>query len=131
MRSRKIELFKIGILSWFFHSVGVIPVDRKQKKNHQAMESAETVLKNGEVIGIFPEGTTRKDYPTMRPFKLGAVAMANHTNTKIIPFGIKGDYRFLRKGIQIAFGEPIDVSNMDLETANKLLEQKVQELIKK
>ena len=126
----KIELFKKGILSWFFHSVGVIPVDRKQKKNHQAMQSAESVLNSGEMIGIFPEGTTRKDHPTMRPFKLGAVAMANHTNSLIIPFAITGKYRFLRRGVKITFGKPFDVSNLELEEANKLLEKKVLELMK-
>ncbi len=124
----KIELFKTKFSSWFFHSVGVIPVDRKKKKNPEAMREAENVLKEGYVVGIFPEGTTRKGLKEMRPFKFGAVAMAKHTGTKIVPFGITGSYKIFRKRITIRYGEALDLSSYSLEEANEILRSEVEKL---
>lgn len=45
--------------AWFFRAVGCIPVDRS-KKDEEATTSALEVLKNGKVLGLFPEGTRNK-----------------------------------------------------------------------
>ena len=57
--------------------------------------------------------------------------MAKKTKSPIVPFAITGDYKLFRKGIKIEFGEPIDISKMELQEANEYLMQKVEELIKK
>lgn len=126
----KIELFKASKLhAWFFQSVGVIAVDRSKKKNHQAMEEAEQVLNQNRVIGIFPEGTTLKEKGELLPFKLGAVALAQHTNSKIIPFVIRDSYHLFKKGLIIRFGQAMDVSEDTLEEANEKLRKEVLHLI--
>ncbi len=48
--------YKEGKFPWFFKSAGCIPVDRK-KKDHEAVDAAMEVLKEGHAIGLFPEGT--------------------------------------------------------------------------
>lgn len=122
----KIELFQeTKWKSWIFQSMGVIPVDRSKKKNKGAMDAAEEVLNKDGVIGIFPEGTTRKEKGTLLPFKFGAVAMAQHTNSKIIPFAITEEYRIFHKGLIIRYGEPLDVSHLSLEEANEKLRNEV------
>lgn len=52
----KKEYFDDSKTRWFFKGVGCIPVDRS-KKDSEAVESAINVLKNKDLLGIFPEGT--------------------------------------------------------------------------
>lgn len=115
----KKELFK-GITKPIVKAMGCIPVDRK-KHDHDALISAYKVLDDGGVIGIFPEGTINRTKDVILPFKIGAVKMANKTNTEIVPFVIKGKYKFLRKSIKIKFLKSIKIGN-DLEKENKRLE---------
>lgn len=48
--------YKEGKFPWFFRGAGCIPVDRT-KKDEEATHAALEVLENGEVLGLFPEGT--------------------------------------------------------------------------
>lgn len=109
-----------GIKKTIFANLGLIPVDRN-KKDHNALEEAENYLNNNKVIGIFPEGTTEKEKGKLLPFKMGAIKMAKDTNTKIVPFAIKGDYKLFSKNLSITFGEPIKVANEDLEVEKERL----------
>lgn len=126
----KDSLFK-GITKPIVKGMGAIPVNRKIH-DHQALENAIDVLRKGAVIGIFPEGTINREKkePTL-PFKIGAVKMANTTNTKIIPFVITGKYKVFSSAITIEFLKPRTISNnLDLENEklrdeiNKKLEEK-------
>ena len=126
----KDSLFK-GITKPIVKGMGAIPVNRKIH-DHQALENAIDALRKGAVIGIFPEGTINREKkePTL-PFKIGAVKMANTTNTKIIPFVITGKYKVFSSTITIEFLKPRTISNnLDLENEklrdeiNKKLEEK-------
>lgn len=126
----KDSLFK-GITKPIVKGMGAIPVNRKIH-DHQALENAINALRKGAVIGIFPEGTINREKkePTL-PFKIGAVKMANTTNTKIIPFVITGKYKVFSSAITIEFLKPRTISNnLDLENEklrdeiNKKLEEK-------
>lgn len=88
------------------------------------------MLKKGEVIEIFPEGTRNKTDNLILPFKDGVVKIAKKTNSLIVPFGISGKY-CLRGDVKINFGEAIDFNNMEIEDENKYLEDKVKKLILK
>jgi 1-acyl-sn-glycerol-3-phosphate acyltransferase len=55
--------------------------------------------------------------------------MAKRTNSKIIPYSITGDYKFRSKNLKIFFGEPLDISKLSIEEANKLLYKKIKKLI--
>lgn len=126
----KDSLFK-GITKPIVKGMGAISVNRKIH-DHQALENAIDALRKGAVIGIFPEGTINREKkePTL-PFKIGAVKMANTTNTKIIPFVITGKYKVFSSTIKIEFLKPRTISNnLDLENEklrdeiNKKLEEK-------
>ena len=115
---------------WLFKRLPVIPVDRANK-NKEAMEEAIDMLNNGEVIGIFPEGTFNKTEYVIMPFKYGAVKMASVTNASIIPFAITGEYKRFRSGLKIEFGEPYKViDKKDLTKENIKLMNKVIKLMK-
>lgn len=125
----KKELFKTKLGNIFFTSMCCIPVDRT-KKDKNATIKAEEVLKKGNVIGIFPEGTVNKTKDILLPFKYGAVSLAKKTNAFIVPFAITGKYKLFRKNIKIEYGKPYKIESDDLEIENKKLMKKVEKLIK-
>lgn len=115
---------------WLFGKLGIIPVDRSTK-NKEAMDEAIDILNNGEVIGIFPEGTFNKTEYVIMPFKYGAVKIASVTNANIIPFAITGKYKKFRKSLKIEFGKPYKiVDKQDLTKENIKLMNKVIKLLK-
>lgn len=128
----KKELFNNIISNCFFRSMACIPVDRSKKDNNACNEAIE-VLKNNGCIGIFPEGTTNKTIGTkdeldLLPFKYGAVSFASKTNSYIVPFAIKGKYKFFRKSVKIIYGKPYKLKSNNLEKENNLLMNKVSKL---
>lgn len=121
----KAELFKLSFFNWFFSNSGLIPVYRNGK-DKKALERAIEYLKNGELVGVFPEGRLNKSSThTLLPFKIGAVKMAKKTGCPIIPFAINGRYIPFAHSIEIVFGKPYFVEENNLEEANKILERKV------
>lgn len=125
----KKEAFK-GIHGWIFKRIGLIKVDRS-KNNPLAIIEAEKLLNAGGVLGIFPEGTRNKTDKYILRFRFGTVSIAKRANVKIVPFAIRGKYKIFRSTVQIEFGKPIDVSNLEVEEANKYLENEVINLLKK
>lgn len=112
-----------------FGNMGLIPVDRS-KKDHASLEAAENYLKDEQLIGIFPEGTTEKEKGKLQAFKMGAIKMAVDTNTKIVPFAISGNYSLFSRNLKIRFGKTMSIDNDDLEKERKKLEKTIQELIR-
>lgn len=110
--------------------LGVIPVDRSTK-NPEVVEEAVDLLNNGEIIGIFPEGTFNKTEYVIMPFKYGAVKIASLTSTPIVPFAIIGEYKRFRRGLKIVFGKPYCVLDKeDLTKENIKLMNKVVTLMR-
>lgn len=124
----KREYFDNKKVAWFFKGTGCISVDRSIH-DKEAQEKALDTLKSGGAIGLFPEGTRNKTDKFLLPFKFGAVSMAKKTDAYLVPFGITGDYKFRSKNLTIRYGTPFKVSDMELEDANKLLEDRVKKLM--
>lgn len=126
----KKEYFDNKKVAWFFKGTGCISVDRKHK-DARAKEAAISVLKDNGAIGLFPEGTRNKTKEFLLPFKFGAVSMAQKADAYLVPFGITGDYKFRSKNLTIRYGKPFKVNDLDLESANELLYNRVKELMEK
>ena len=114
----KKELWK-GPKKLLFNNLGLISVDRSIH-DHDALVHAKKYLENELVIGIFPEGTTRKGRKQMLPFKFGAVKMAHDTKTEIVPFVINGKYKLFSRSLKIEFLKPISIKDNLEEENNKL-----------
>lgn len=122
----KKEIFELIILRDIFSMMGAFPVDRN-KADIKAIKQSLRILKNNEVLGIFPEGTRNKTDEILLPFKEGVTTIANKTDSLIVPFGISGEYS--RNKLKLNIGEPIDIRNIGKEEQTKYLEEKVKELI--
>lgn len=124
----KKELFDNNICNYIFSKLGAFPVNR-DGVDITAIKTAMEILRNEEVLGIFPEGTRNKTDEILLPFKEGTTRIAMKTKKPIIPFGISGEYK-LGGGITIRFGEAIDFNKIKVENENEYLRDKVMELIK-
>ena len=124
----KKELFESKFTNFFFRSMGCIPVNRNIHDKNAKNEAIE-VLKNNEVLGIFPEGTVNKTNEIVLPFKYGAVSFAKKTNAYIVPFAITGKYKIFRRSIKITYGKPYKVKQ-ELEIENNRLMNTVKRMIK-
>ncbi len=118
-----------GKFGWLFRAVGTIPVDLKAKHNKQALATAIDYLNKGTLINVSPEAKRNYTKEILLPFKVGAVVMAQRTNSNIIPYSITGDYKFRSKNLKITFGKPLDVSDFTVDEANKLLYNRVKKLL--
>lgn len=118
-----------GPFGWFFKSIGTIPVDLHKEHNNDALVSAVEYLNEGRLINISPEAKRNYTAEILLPFKYGAVVMAKRTGSPIVPYSITGDYKFRSKNLKIYFGEPLNISKMEVEEANRLLFDTIKELL--
>jgi 1-acyl-sn-glycerol-3-phosphate acyltransferase len=101
----KKELFKTKFTTWFFTNLNVICVDR-QGNDAAAIKKALRALRDNKLLGIYPEGTTRKDGRELIDPKAGALMIALASKSPIIPVAISGKYKFRGK-VYIKAGKPI------------------------
>jgi glycerol-3-phosphate O-acyltransferase/dihydroxyacetone phosphate acyltransferase len=120
-------LFRNRVLGRFLAACGAIPVYRRQDDPDKMDRNAGTfaacfdALARGEVIGIYPEGTTHAEARVQR-IKTGAARIALEYESRIagsraaslslIPVGLTFDARkSFRNHVRIAFGAPIAVTS--------------------
>ncbi len=123
----KVSLFKFP-QSLIFNNMGLIKVNR-DGNDTEAYKEAVNYLNNGEIIGIYPEGTRERGRGLM-PFKTGAVRMSQEANAPIIPFATVGKYKPFRKGVTIRFGKPYKATD-DIQKSNEELRNIIKELLEK
>ena len=109
----KKEVFKFRIVAWFMRQMRAFPVDRGAR-DISAIRSACNVIKRGDVLGIFPEGTRYKDFMPPRPFLPGSAFVAIKTGADILPVAIYKDknVKFIRRRVTLRFGEIIKSSDL-------------------
>ena len=111
----KSELFTIPILHHWAHIFDIIPV-RRGENDLRSVKLCFKVLKNNEVLGIFPEGTI-DGLKKHTDLKNGAAFMAYKAKVKVIPVGIKGNFKPFRRVI-FNYGKPIDVTKFKTDDPN-------------
>lgn len=99
------ELFINKLSGWFFRHVLCIPVNR-ENFNMQTFRTATEVLKEGELLSIFPEGHINDDKSTIQSFKSGATLMALNAKVPIIPVYLSPYTKWYKRTV-IVMGEPI------------------------
>lgn len=125
----KESLFK-GIHGAILKAIGSIKVYRT-RSNPKAVIEAKKILEKGGAVGIFPEGTRNRTQQELLKFRHGATAIAKQTNSIILPFAIKGEYRTFKNNLTLEFGKPVNIERFEIEEANEFIRNKVLELLRK
>ncbi|MBR2240703.1 MAG: (d)CMP kinase [Clostridia bacterium] len=112
----KYDLARVGIIRWLEHLFDVIPIKRNTQ-DLEAMKRSLKALKNGEILGIFPEGT-RKGMEKNQKVKNGAAFMAIRSGVPVVPVGISGSFKPFGK-VKIKYGEPLDMSKYKVKGKEK------------
>lgn len=99
----KVELLKKPIFGWLLKKIGVFGVDRG-KSDIGAIKNALTLLKKGEQVAIFPQGTRVRPGMTVSA-KSGAIRMASAAKAPILPVFVPEKKRLFRKNL-VVIGEP-------------------------
>ncbi len=106
----KEELFEKPILAPILRFFGTFPVKRGSI-DRAAIRQAMKEIKNGEPLGIFPEGT-RVHGNKIGRFHDGMASLALMTGTPVLPVAVIGSETFPKKKgpLAVIFGKPIPVT---------------------
>lgn len=115
----KAELFSVPLFGPFIRSLGAFPVKRGGVSK-DAIRTAINLLKEGKVMGIFPEGSRSAGDDSAG--KKGAAMIALRSGAVVIPVAIIGKYKLFSK-MRIKYGKPIDMSAFIQESSSDVLEQ--------
>ena len=116
-------LFRNPLVARFLAACGAIPVYRKQDdpdkmdRNADAFAACFRALERGQLVGIYPEGTTHSESRVQR-IKTGAARIAldyqapgRGAPLTLIPVGITFEARKAFRGhVRVSFGEPIPLA---------------------
>lgn len=104
--------------------LGAISVHRGES-DLAAVRTCLQTVKDGHVLGIFPQGTRSRDN-TPTPMLNGVSMIAMRAGVPIIPIYIDGPYRPFKR-IDVRIGAPIDISDLgrraDAATMNAVTER--------
>lgn len=126
----KAELWRYRAVARVLESFGAFPVERGTG-DATAISRAAELLREDEVLGMFPQGTS-KPRPS-RPFHRGAARLALATGAPLVPVRLAGTRGLPRPGrpsAHIVVGEPIAVApEKPTVAAAKALTQRLEQTI--
>lgn len=102
----KQELFKNPLLGWFLRRMDVFGVERGSG-DMAAVKTAIRVVRNGEILGLYPEGTRSKDGKPGRA-KTGVALIAKAAKCDVVPAAVicRGKLRPFKR-IRLVVGKPV------------------------
>jgi 1-acyl-sn-glycerol-3-phosphate acyltransferase len=124
-----------GFIGWikkvFFTGVGQVPVDRAVGSEAQAaLDTAIRLLREGKLLGIYPEGTRSPDGRLYKG-KTGVARMALEAGVPVIPVAAIGTNKLNPIGsrmwrphhVHIRIGEPLDFSRYAGMAGDRFIER--------
>lgn len=114
----------------FFRGLGQVPVERGDTRSAAAsIDIGVDVLREGQALGIYPEGTRSPD-GRLHKFRTGVARVAIRSAAPVVPVGLvgtrdlqpPGSKRWHRVPVGVHFGPPMDFSGRegDERSARKL-----------
>ncbi|MGD9620938.1 MAG: lysophospholipid acyltransferase family protein [Mycolicibacterium sp.] len=118
---------------WFYTVAGQVPIDRSDADSAQsALTTAERIVGEGKLLGMYPEGTRSPDGRLYKG-KTGLARLALKTQVPVIPVAMIGTdsvnppgskmWRFGR--VRVRFGKPMDFSRFEGMAGNRFIERAV------
>jgi len=133
----KQELGRVPFLGWFMKGMGMVLVDRADRKGAvRSVGAAAERLRQGWSLLSFPEGTRSADGRVQR-FKTAAFAAAVEAGAPVVPIALEGAGRILPRGslrncpgtIRVAVGDPIPTACLDRHDLACRAQQAVESLL--
>ena len=105
--------YRLPVLTWLFRGIGCIPV-AAAGGNRAALRAATQALKEGGIVGIFPEGFLSRT-GRMRRAQTGVALLAARAGAPVVPAYLRGAFFGWHKGqlfprlsrVTVRFGEPM------------------------
>ena len=109
----KEELFKKRFAGYIFRKLNAFPVKRGEV-DREAVRTAIKILKEGNVIDMYPEGTVSLD-GSLQEAKQGTAFIALQAEAAVVPVAIIGSFNVMSKGqrfprphkVILKFGKPL------------------------
>lgn len=129
----KDELFSVPVLGKILPHLNAFPVKRGMS-DREALRKGLAILKEGKVLGLFPEGTRSKT-GEMGKGLAGAGFFALRSDAYVVPCAVIGPYKAFRK-LKVVYGKPIDMASvkerkLNAEQTTDLIMSEIQALINK
>jgi 1-acyl-sn-glycerol-3-phosphate acyltransferase len=125
----KSELFKVPIFGRAMRAVGMIEIQRENRKAaFGAYDVAAERIRAGNSVVVFPEGTRGHTYP-LRPFKKGPFVLAIAAGVPIVPIIVHGTIEIMPRStlwahpgtINIHLLEPVSTTSVDYDHREALM----------
>ncbi|AHC26317.1 MULTISPECIES: lysophospholipid acyltransferase family protein [Mycobacteriaceae] len=121
------------LTKFFYSSTGQVPIDRTDADSAQAaLTTAQRILGEGKLLGMYPEGTRSPDGRLYKG-KTGLARVALESGIPVIPVAMVGTdvvnppgskmWHFGR--VEIRFGKPMDFSRFEGLAGNRFIERAV------
>lgn len=128
----KEELFRVPILKQILPNVRAFPVKRGFS-DRGALRTGLKVLRDGHVLGLFPEGTRSKTGEVGKGLA-GAGFFALRSDAHVVPCAIIGPYRPFKK-LRVVFGPPIQFDELrknkiSAEEATAIIMNEIKKIVK-
>jgi 1-acyl-sn-glycerol-3-phosphate acyltransferase len=138
----KDTLFRTPVVKHIVRDAKQIPVSRLTADAAKAFDAACQAVRDGECVGVYPEGTITKD-PDGWPMrgKTGAARIALQTGCPVIPIGQWGAqdilpayslryHAFPRRTARYKVGDPVDLADlMDKPITNEVLHEATERIM--
>jgi 1-acyl-sn-glycerol-3-phosphate acyltransferase len=114
----------------FFSGAGQVPIDRSSASAAEnAIQTGLRILREGKLLGIYPEGTRSPDGRLFRG-KTGVARMALETGASVVPVAMIYSKKKLPFGkkitrVQVRFGKPLDFSRYEGLSGDRFVERSI------
>lgn len=127
----KRELSRVPLFGAAAHAVGVVYIDRENRKSaFAAYEEAAERVRDGQSVIVFPEGTRGATY-AIRPFKKGPFVLAIRAGVPIVPVIMHGTIEITPNGtldvtpgtVAVHLLEPLPTAGLSYNDRNSLADR--------
>jgi 1-acyl-sn-glycerol-3-phosphate acyltransferase len=127
----KEELFSAPVIGKILPHINAFPVKRGMS-DREALRKGLSILKEGKVLGLFPEGT-RSETGEIGKGLAGAGFFALRSKAHIVPCAVIGPYKPFKR-LKVVIGKPIDFdvyrkNKVSAEEATDIIMNEIEQLI--
>ena len=126
----KEELKKMPFIGWYMAAVGMIFIDRSdRRKSLLSLKKASGIIEGGKNVIMFPEGTRTRN-GEIGSFKKGTFVLSSMTNVDLMPIRLEGsndvwnpnNQKVTSGKVKIRIGESIDTTELNGKNMPEFIE---------